>query len=368
MRVLLINSRIDALEHPGGDTVQMQKTQAALERLGVRTEVCSPLELDRPLGFDVAHIFNIQEPEPAWTAVRRLKELGVPTVLSPIFWDLYPYWFELAVEERRMWRQVARMFGKRRVRELYSRWQQFKAPSNSQWQLQRRLLQEVERVLPNSKSEIDLLRDSFGLDTSFDQTADVVPNAIDLQLYEPIPSPSEKFLEIYGIRDFVLEVGTIYPVKNQLGLIEALFDHPVPLVFIGQALGAFSEYAIACRARAAERGNVVFIDRLAHEDLPGIYALAAVHALPSWRETPGLVSLEAAAASCRVVTTSIGSARDYFGELAWYCYPDDYSSIRAAVEAALQAAPSMALRQRVMAEYTWERAGQATLASYEKVL
>jgi len=206
------------------------------------------------------------------------------------------------------------------------------------------------------------------LEADFYEKADVIPNAIDTRLYESLPAPSEIFFRTYDIRDFVLEVGTIYPVKNQLELIEALFDLPVPLVFVGQTLDAFADYANACRARAAQRGNVYFIDHLPYEELPGIYALAGVHALPSWRETPGLVSLEAAAAGCRIVTTSIGSTRDYFGDLVWYCAPDDRASIRTAIEAALQAKPSTALRQRVLSEYTWERTAQATLASYQKVL
>jgi glycosyltransferase involved in cell wall biosynthesis len=196
----------------------------------------------------------------------------------------------------------------------------------------------------------------------------VIPNAIDTDLYASPPAPSEWFFNKYGVRDFILEVGTVYPVKNQLGLIEALFDLPIPLVIVGKALGAFTAYAEACKARAAERGRVVFIDQVAHDDLPGIYALAAVHALPSWRETPGLVSLEAAAAGCRVVTTELGPTRDYFGDLAWYCYPDDFASIRKSVEIALKAPPPAELRKQVLSQYTWERTATATLAAYEKAL
>jgi glycosyltransferase involved in cell wall biosynthesis len=368
MRVLLINSRGDATQHPGGDTVQLQKTQAALESLGLRTQVGSPQALERPSGFDLVHIFNIQDPQPAWAVVLRLKQWGIPALLSPIYWDLYAYWYELAVEQIPLWRQMARFLGKKRVGEIYIRWQRLKEPKNRDWQLQRDVLLAVDRVLPNSKSEIDVLQNSFGLNHTFEAKADVVPNAIDAQLYEALPAPNENFSQTYGIQNFILQVARIHPAKNQLGLIEALFDLPVPLVFVGQVLEAWASYANACRARAAERGNVYFVDQLPHEDLPGVYALAAVHALPSWRETPGLVSLEAAAAGCKVVTTAIGSTREYFGDQAWYCYPDDHLSIRKAVEAALNATPSESLRQRVLTEYTWERAAQATLASYEKVL
>ncbi|HET7009355.1 MAG TPA: glycosyltransferase, partial [Anaerolineales bacterium] len=169
-------------------------------------------------------------------------------------------------------------------------------------------------------------------------------------------------------RDFVLEVGTIYPVKNQLGLIEALFDLPVPIVFVGQVMEAYADYAAACRNAASRRGKVIFVEQLPHEELPAVYRTAAVHALPSWRETPGLVSLEAAVAGCKIVSTSIGSARDYFGEEAWYCHPGDPASIRNAVEAALAAPRTPALERRVKEEFTWERAAEAMLASYRKVV
>ena len=90
--------------------------------------------------------------------------------------------------------------------------------------------------------------------------------------------------------------------------------------------------------------------------------------LPSWRETPGLVSLEAAAAGCRIVSTAIGSAREYFGDLAWYCDPCNPGSIRQAVLQALAAPATAALRQRVLERFTWEVAAQNTLEAYSKVM
>lgn len=367
MRILLINSRPDYQIHPGGDTVQLEKTGAALEKFGLDIDIRGPYDFNQFPKYDLAHIFNIQEPKPAWDAMRELQQRKIPTLISPIYWDLYAYWFENASKEKRMWRLLTRWIGKKIVGRFYERWQEMKAPSNPVWNLQRDILLHADRVLPNSQAEVRLLHRSFNLPDTFQLKADIVPNAIETGLYERLPEPSEWFMTQYGLRDFVMEAGTIYPVKNQLNLIDALFDVEVPLVFVGQKLEAFSAYAARCYERARERGNVVFIDQLPYDQLPGIYALASVHALPSWRETPGLVSLEAAAAGCRIVTTPIGSTRDYFGSSAWYCEPDDLASIRSAVESALSARPSEELRQRILADYSWEEAGKATLASYEKI-
>lgn len=370
LRVLFVNSREDTQAIPGGDTVQMVSTQAALERLGLKVEVRYAHELARSgvPSCDVAHIFNMQTPVPAWTAMQALRAKGTPVVLSPIYWDMYAHWAELAMAERPRWRSLAGQLGRERASNIYIRWQRFKSPTKAIWRTQRRLLQHATRVLPNSLSEAALLERSFVQGNGFQKKVDVVPNAIDTTLYHDLPAPSAVFLERYGIQDFVLQVGTVYPAKNQLALIEALFDLSLPLVFIGQVMDATSDYIRQCRERAAQRGNVIFIDRMPHHELPGIYALAAVHALPSWRETPGLVSLEAAAAGCRIVTTSIGSTRDYFGDLAWYCHPADLQSIRRAVLAALSAPTLAELRQRVLSQYTWQRAAEATAASYETAL
>ena len=90
--------------------------------------------------------------------------------------------------------------------------------------------------------------------------------------------------------------------------------------------------------------------------------------LPSWRETPGLVSLEAAAVGCPVVTTSVGSTREYFGAEALYCDPWSRASIRKAVASAIRGPGSESLRLRVRRDFTWLRAAEATLRAYRLVL
>lgn len=360
--------RDDAQSTLGGDTIQMMKTKAALETMGITVESRHVSELERVSGYDIAHVFNIQTADSSWLAFETLRKQGIPTLLSPIYWDMLDHWFDLALDMSRLWRLLTQSLGKSMARQLYVGWQRRKAPRASTWRLQRLLLENALCVLPNSQSEGDLLQETFRLNGTFQQRTHVVPNGIDINLFDPMPQPGEWFTERFGVQDFVLEVGAVSPVKNQLGLIEALFDVPVPIVIVGQPAPEMPEYAKICRARADERGNVIFVDRLPHELLPGIYALAAVHALPSWRETPGLVSLEAAASGCRIVTTSIGSTRDYFGDMAHYCYPDDHQSIRDAVEAALAQPRSPQLREHILKNFNWQRAGEATLKAYEAVL
>lgn len=366
MRVLFVNSRPDADENPGGDTVQLRETRAQLERLGVAVQVVAPAAVASAAPFDVAHVFNLQMPETGALVFDKLRQRGRPIVFSPIYWDTYAYWFETAASLPR-WQWLAHVVGPERARAVYVGWQRAKRRGSDVWRTQQRLLCQAARLLPNSSTEAALLIDTFALPQEHRGRCDVVPNGIDPSLFEAAPA-GPSFAEVHGVRDFVLQVGTVSPVKNQLGLIEALFDLPVPLVFVGHTPPAMASYANRCRERGAERGRVLFIDHLPAEALPGVYADAAVHVLPSWRETPGLVSLEAAACGCRIVSTSLGSAPEYFGEHAWYCYPADRQSILTAVQAALGAPRTPALRRHVLDNFTWRHAARATMAAYDRAL
>ncbi len=56
--------------------------------------------------------------------------------------------------------------------------------------------------------------------------------------------------------------------------------------------------------------------------------------MPSWFETTGLSSLEAAAMGCNIVITRKGDAYEYFGDYAYYCDPESPDSIFKAIEKA----------------------------------
>jgi glycosyltransferase involved in cell wall biosynthesis len=99
-------------------------------------------------------------------------------------------------------------------------------------------------------------------------------------------------------------------------------------------------------------------------------ASAAVHALPSWQELPGLASLEAASSGARVVVGTRGCEREYFGPDADYADPAQPETIRAAVLRALERgprAPGDALELRLRA-LTWRRHAEATLDAYERAI
>jgi polysaccharide pyruvyl transferase CsaB len=351
---VLMRIRPDHLERPGGDTVQMNKTKEQLEELGVEVAVSADESPDLS-SYDLVHAFNLGRPEEPSTHCRQAAEAGKAVALSTVYWDFAEFWEwgdtdywllprpEEGLPEPRMAPVPGPIEVRRRARLD---------------QLRRNAVDCAHVYLPNGDGEAELLSDSYAMDMS--RTV-VVTNAVDEAFFTAKP---EVFVEKYGLRDFVLCAARIEKRKNQLALVAALRGTGLPLVMVGQANP--QEYLDLCRRYADE--NVVFIDAVNHEELASAYAAAKVHALPGWFETPGLSSLEAAAAGRNIVSTDRGTAREYFGDMAWYCDPRSIDSIREAVLAAYESAPRDDLRARVRERCTWRRAAESTLAGYRMAL
>ena len=114
--------------------------------------------------------------------------------------------------------------------------------------------------------------------------------------------------------------------------------------------------------------NIRFVDFMEQKDLLDYYQKAKVHVLPSWFETTGLSSLEAAAMGCNIVITRKGDAEEYFGDYAYYCEPDSPESIYVAIENAAKNAVPPGLRELVIHNYNWEMAALKTLDGYHQAL
>ncbi|MCI0457149.1 MAG: glycosyltransferase [Gemmataceae bacterium] len=231
-------------------------------------------------------------------------------------------------------------------------------------ELQRAVLDEVEYLFPNSYLEMNQLVKALRV---FDIPFTVVPYGCAAEVFrDPDPEP---FVKEYGLSDFLLQVGRIEKSKNQLLLVHALRDLGLPVVLIGGELQ--QGYLEWCRRYGPK--DLLVIPHLPADKLRSAYAAARVHALPSWIETCGMVTMEAALADCNVVVSIAGYELEYYRDLAYYCDPSDVDSIREAVVEAYgnYARDGMQrglLKELILKEYTWERAAQTTLHGYRRVL
>jgi glycosyltransferase involved in cell wall biosynthesis len=217
-------------------------------------------------------------------------------------------------------------------------------------------------VIPNSETEADML--ATVLDLPRDWFLPVY-NGVDPQFAEP--GDPAGFRQRHGLGEpFLLNIGNIEPRKNQLSLMRAAKKTGRTLVLIGHVRDR--DYY---RELANEGGEGLrYLGPMAHDDpmLRSAYSACDAFVLPSTLETPGLAALEAAAAGARLVVTREGSTQEYFGELATYVDPDSVDDITAGIENALRHSQSRALRDHVLARFTWPIVTGDLIKTYRTVL
>ncbi|GBF32455.1 glycosyl transferase group 1 [Desulfocucumis palustris] len=329
---VLFQTRPDYLKNIAGDSIQVIKTKEYLEKLGAEVTIsASPTNLSH---YDIIHLFNTTRVKETHNFFKNAKKQNKPVVVSTIYWDFSEFCRCPDSPEG-----------------LYNNW------VNSQ-AMRKAIFRGANLLLPNSRAEAELIKSQ----TPGAAPCHVVPNGAD-QIFA-LGDPDE-FYRLHGFRDFILCVARICPRKNQLGLAEALKGTGLVLVLAGPVNDR--EYAARCRSAYP---GVLMLNQVEHRQLPGLYAAAMAHVLPSWFETPGLASLEAGLAGCRIVTTDRGTAGEYFGHLATYCDPGDTMSIRDAVIRALNLPDKQqnSLKYHISNNYLWQNAAMETLRGYETVL
>jgi glycosyltransferase involved in cell wall biosynthesis len=227
------------------------------------------------------------------------------------------------------------------------------------------LLGEVDGLLPNSWLELQAVRSD--LHWSGD-CFEVAQYGVDPRIF--LDADPEPFRETTGLRTpFVLQAGRIEPAKNQAMLCWALRKTDLPIVLIGSKQH-WPTYADLCQSIAGNRLTV--IDHLPQNLLASAYAAAGVHVLPSWMETCGLVSLEAALSGTPLVGSTFGHELEYLQGDAWYADPANPESLCQAVLDAWQAGRNserpLAMKRKVIEQFNWERTVDATEKLYHKVL
>ena len=357
MRALLV-LRSDAHVQPGGDVVHAARTRDALRVAGVDADIVAT-ELPEPAGYDVAHVFGIFEPETAGRQMAAVREAGVPLVLSPIWLDLTPFltiapYLERALRAPRAATTERRLAQLRRDEDLLLRRGRAAAAAHRRLERQRELVREAKVLIAGSETEAYL----YGTVLRIGRIPVVVaPLGVDLEAFAAA-APLE--------RSGVLCAGRVEPKKNQAALLYALHDVNVEVTVVGRAYD--EHYLSTCRRWATPRTR--FVDHLPQSELLRLMARARVHAHPSWLETPGLSSVQAAAAGARLVVGDRGAEREYFGAEVDYADPADPAAIREAVVRALARGPRPAEDRLVgrLRERTWQRTGELTLRAYERAL
>ena len=358
MKVLFI-VRGTLYTNTGGDTTQILQTARYLKELGVQVTIKSSKEEITYGEYDLLHLFNITRPADILKHIERSQK---PFVISPIFIDYSEFDRTVRKGYTGSILRCLQINGIEYVKTLArSVFNGEKIASRKyliygQKRSIKKILRQAKLLLTNSYSEYDRLEKQYHIKKPFA----VIPNAVGdlfLEASRNIPVKEETL---------VLCVARIEGLKNQLHLIQALNKTRYTLVLIGRAASNQATYYRLCREAAA--ANVRFVGHIPQEDLIDYYLRAKVHILPSWFETTGLSSLEAAVLGCNIVITEKGDTREYFQDHAWYCDPARPGSILQAVDQAAASPFNDSLQKKIISEYTWMQAARKTLAAYQEVI
>lgn len=351
LRVLMQN-RPNAWTQPGGDTVVMEKTIHGLRKRGVEVAVDLEGKLD-PAHYDVVHLFNFALPDLLKVQAERAQRAGVPFVVTTLSEDVAQF-HNQSLEVARCLIEYTR-FGQSQE-WLKKNWVEPQTVKTSGSFDNSQVARSAAALLVNGAGEGQVIARHYP-----EAPVRIVPVGFDLGA---IGDPS-LFVKEFGVSEFVLCVGRLESRKNQLMLLKALEKSDITVVLAGGGFSYQPDYEHAVRG-FKRRGKTIITGRLSPQLLASAYAACRVHALPSWYELPGLVSLEAASCGKNVVVTSRGTTEDYFGDLAFYCEPDNYRSVMNATLAAYHSPVASELRSRI-GTYTWDAAAEATLRVYEEV-
>lgn len=353
MKVAFI-TRLNLYTIAGGDTVQIEQTARQLQNLGVEVDILRSIDKIPYEKYDVLHFFGIPRPGDILFHSKLAKMPFVVSTIHCTYGDYYKYnksgigaiFGSLSSDSMEYFKTIARwLVGKDHRPTL-------KYFLNGQRKTIIEVLETADFILPNSDSEGNRLKEMY---TSKVKSLSVT-NGINPEKFPFDPA-------IKKDDNLVICVGRIENRKNQFNLIKALNNTKYKLVLIGAPSANQHKYDAQCRAIAAP--NVTFLNRLPHDEMLKYYQLAKVHVLASWFETTGLSSLEAAIMRCNIVITDKGDTKEYFGNDAFYCAPENPDSIRAAVEKASEAPFSEALLERILTAHTWKKAAEQTLEAYQ---
>jgi glycosyltransferase involved in cell wall biosynthesis len=341
---------------PGGDTMQIVETARALADLGIIADIKLSDENIDYTSYKLVHFFNIIRPDDILTHIKKSR---LPYVISPIYVDYSEYEKN---NRTGLLRAVNKLFNSDQIEYLKSLARAFKGQEtiksryylfNGQRKSIKKVLLNCSLLLPNSLSEYKRLVNRYKIQKEYL----TVPNGIN----------TEKFIyRAEVVRDAILCVARIEPLKNQLNVIKAVNQTKYKLFIIGKPSLNSKGYYELCRREAGK--NVIFIDHIPQEDLLKYYASAKVHVLASWFETTGLSSLEAGYMGCNIVITKKGDTVDYFKDYAFYCDPASVTSIKDAVEKAYNKDFDENFKKYIAESFTWGIAAKKTLEGYRKAI
>ena len=234
----------------------------------------------------------------------------------------------------------------------------------------------ADRLITDSGFVRDELLQLFQLP---DERVTAIPLGVDDCFRPHTPAQLALLQARYGLPPggYVLSVGTIEPRKNLAGLLQAYarlapaLRKRYPLVIAG-AYGWNSAALMEEMRRLRQGGEVIYLDYVPEEDLPALYAGAAVFAYFSFYEGFGLPVLEAMSSGVPVACAASSALPELCAGSALQADPHDIDAMAAALERTLEddswRAAAIARGLERSAGFTWQRTTAAVVDVFRELV
>lgn len=374
--------RNDFYSQFGGDTVQVEKTrQFLLQKFNLDIKIiCDNGNVNIDEDFDILHVWGINASPFLDKILENAKKNKKKIILSSIYWDvshslflkyfigpvlnnnLFPFLEKCnKLFEYLIMVPVAAIVPKYQKKTCYI------CGSKKFKKYRRSSISASDYIIPNSDEEGELL--CKDIDLPYDKVKDKfisIPNAVDTSKLDY--ECNEKILP--QLDNFVIQAAGIEPLKNQLSVVKALMqEKEIPIVFAGAIRN--EKYYNVIKKLADKRGNVYFTGRIDEKQLFDLYKRAHVHVLASFRESPGLVTIEALMNDCQIVVSEekYCPLKYYkFDEYGFVCNPYDIKSIKKAILNSYKQPKKINLSEKYYQFFSYNNVADMTFDVYKKVL
>ena len=230
----------------------------------------------------------------------------------------------------------------------------------------------ADRLIAHSRAARSEIAEDIGVP---EERIDVIPHGPGADSgADPTSEPELRARLGIGSGPIMLAVSALLAHKNVRTLVEALPEIrravPDALAVVPANPTPLGD-ELAARAQALGVGDALVLPGwVSPADLEGLYAAAACFVFPSLREGFGLPVLEAMRRGVPVACSNVSAVPEVADDAALLFDPQRPNDLAAAVTRLLSdrgLADELAARGRTRAaEFTWRRAAEETLASYER--
>lgn len=316
MKVLLC-ARSDYANSNSGDMDIIFKIYNFLKERNIEVQICGANEEVDYGKFDIVHLFDIKNIFDTYTHFKAASNYKCNIVVSPMYFNMSRF-FEYTNNCSRV-----------------NSWNNCKA-------YRELILKKSKLIICNSNYERELIARDFGVRGK----VITVHNGVKVN-YEDIPLYD--FKSRYDIDKYVLCVGRICECKNQLTLSRVCSELKMNLILVGTAMD--EGYLKEC----LKYKTTHYLGFMKEYDLYNAYTFAKAHVLASFSEVTSLSSLKAGAQGCNIVVSEEGASREYFKDMASYCNPYQYDSIKNAVKKAIMTKKNDKLKNYIRDNYKVEK-------------